>query len=241
MCNAQNGNQSLNKLPRKKFFSRIILTLFLLTAINVFADTKKIKIGAIASLTGPAAEQGKNWVDGATLAVKALEKQGISIEFIVEDDASKPAQVHTAFNKLVSIDQVQGVIGGTWDFLAEAANPLSLKYKIPFITPTNPVEILSKSAQKNPWVFTNGLSIRETEIELERVLRGIKAKSAAIVVPNLPFGIVHADAIERIAKRQGISIISRDDIEYAGYHDTLRSIALKLSRRKPDVVFCLTD
>mgnify|MGYP005700136941 FL=1 len=127
MCNAQNGNQSLNKLPRKKFFSRIILTLFLLTAINVFADTKKIKIGAIASLTGPAAEQGKNWVDGATLAVKALEKQGISIEFIVEDDASKPAQVHTAFNKLVSIDQVQGVIGGTWDFLAEAANPLSLK------------------------------------------------------------------------------------------------------------------
>ncbi len=227
------------------YFFLLVLLFSILCPTVVYSapnsSSTPITIGAVVSLSGPAAEQGKNWLEGTQLAVKELSQQGIKTKLIIEDDQTNPAKVHAAFEKLVMHDKVQGIIGGTWDFLAEAASPLSLRHKIPFITPTNPIEILSKETKSNPWFFTTGLSMRATRDALQEVLRSLKPERAALIAPNVPFGVIHSDLIEELAPSLGIEIIERVDFEYEGYQSTLRTLAARLANKTPDLIFCLTD
>ncbi|MCB0332759.1 MAG: amino acid ABC transporter substrate-binding protein [Bdellovibrionales bacterium] len=222
-------------------FSVVVQALFPSMVFCSPEPKAPITIGAIASLSGPAAEQGKNWLEGAQLAIKDLNKRGIDAKLIVEDDQTNPAKVHAAFEKLVSHDHVRGVLGGTWDFLAEAASPLALRHTIPFITPTNPVEILSQEAKNNPWFFTTGLSMRATEKAFKEVLGSLHPKRVALVAPNVPFGVMHNDLLEKLAPSFGFSILERVDFEFEGYHTTLRNLAARLATKKPDLIFCLSD
>lgn len=202
----------------------------------------RIVIGAVASLSGPAAEQGRNWLDGAVLASEELRNEGRSVLLSVEDDQSLPARVPPLVRKLVDVDGARALIGGTWDFLSEAAHPLAQQLKIPWLTPTNPPELVDSSARSNPYVFTNGLSLSSTEQAMRTFLGFYKPESAAIVVPNVSFGVLHASMLEKLAAQQGIRITSRSDFEYAGYQETLRALAARFARsEKPQLIFCLSD
>jgi len=223
----------------------IAIAVILMWQSLAFADLSdpngEIRIGAIASLAGPAAEQGRNWLDGALLAVEELKKQGVRVKLYTEDDATRPARVTLAFNKLVKIDKVQAIVGGTWDFLAETSFPLAERHKIPFITPSNPAEIFSESAEKNPWVFSNGLGLKATARAMEEFLAHLQPASAAIIVPNVPFGTSHADLFEKVAVKLNIKILARHDYSYEGYHDTLRTLAAQYARLKPALIFNAAD
>jgi branched-chain amino acid transport system substrate-binding protein len=226
-----------------------VITLFFggsLLASVVLAEPpqlllKQIKLGLVVSLTGPAAEQGKNWLTGAELARTVLRKEGIDLKLLVEDDHTQPARAVSAFKKLVELDKVDGVIGGTWDYLAEVTEVMVRRARIPYVTPTNPVEILSEAAQSNPWFFTNGLSIGSTLKAIQHAFDKLKVSSIAIIVPNVPFGVVHADAIEDLVKQQGVKVLLREDFDLSAYQIVLRALALKVSELKPDAVFCIAE
>ena len=200
----------------------------------------EIRIAAIASLTGPAAEQGKNWLEGAELAADELRAQGQAVRLIVEDDATNALKAASAFRKVVQIDRAQGAIGGTWDFTAEAIYPLARELRIPFVTPSNPVEVMN-GGKPSPYVFTNGLGIKASRQAVIDLIRRERPRSMAIVVPKLPFGTLHADMFESVAASEEVTVVLREEFEFVGYHDILRSIALKLSRTKPDLVAVVID
>jgi len=73
-----------------------------------------IKIGVSAPLSGPGASYGDGFMTGAELAAKEInDSGGISgqlVKLIVEDDKCSTDAV-TAFNKLINIDKVAGIIG----------------------------------------------------------------------------------------------------------------------------------
>jgi ABC-type branched-subunit amino acid transport system substrate-binding protein len=199
------------------------------------------KLGAIVSLTGDAAENGKNWIEGAQLAVDELRQSGRQIELVVEDDRTIPGSVASAFIKLSTHDKVDGIIGGTWDFLAETAYPLAKQYKTPFITPTNPVEILSVAAQSNPWIFTNGLSLRAEQHAIESFVAQKKVKNISLVYINVPYGTSHAELLQKIAQSKGLKIVSDNEITYQAFHDGIKLAALKIKVANPDFVFVVLN
>jgi branched-chain amino acid transport system substrate-binding protein len=213
--------------------------LFCFSALT--ARCEPVKVGAIVSLSGPAAEQGRNWLQGAELAQARLLHQGIHVDLKVEDDGTRPAGAVSAFTKLVNQNEVRGIVGGTWDFVAEALAPLVQRSGIPFITPSNPVEVFSRETTQVPNFFTNGLSVRATEEAIRKVLPVSGNFSISLVVPNVPFGTLHADIFRRSATSGRGRIVSETIFEYAGYHDTLKAAATKLATQKPQVVFCLAD
>ncbi|MFM1847464.1 MAG: hypothetical protein RL417_938 [Pseudomonadota bacterium] len=201
-----------------------------------------IRIGAIASLTGPAGEQGKNWVEGAELAVDELKKRGVPVKFIVENDETSAAKAAAAFQKLTHVDAVRAIIGGTWDYLAETAYPLAERSKVPFITPSNPVEVLSPSAQKNRWVYSNGLSLRAARGAVSEFLKKEGVKTLGLVYPALPFGTVQAEMFEGVAAELGISIGVKFEFTYDNaYLGSVKIGALKIAEVRPDLVFCVLD
>jgi len=74
-------------------------------------ETESLKIGIIAPLSGDYAAIGENFVKGMRVAESVYEKQtGVDIELIVEDDGADAVKGLSAFNKLIQIDKVNGLI-----------------------------------------------------------------------------------------------------------------------------------
>lgn len=219
-----------------------ILVLLVIFTVEVSAAPAEVRIGAIASLTGPAAEQGESWLRGATLAIEELQGEGKSVKLIVEDDATNPAKVASAFKKLIDLDSVIGIIGGTWDYLGETAYPLAKQYRIPFITPSNPVEVLSETARSNPYVFSNGMTIRAEREAIQTLLKVLKVKRVTLIYPNLPFGEIHAEIFRDLARKGVVEIVYSNAFDYnSTYQDNLKVAALKSKQANSDLIYGVLD
>jgi branched-chain amino acid transport system substrate-binding protein len=74
-----------------------------------------IRIGASMSQTGSFAELGQNQLRGYQLCVKqANDKGGVlgrRIELLIEDDKSQPAEAASIYERLISRDKVDAVLG----------------------------------------------------------------------------------------------------------------------------------
>lgn len=205
------------------------------------AIAEEISIGAIVSFEGGAGEQGRNWLEGAQLAVDDLQRDGIKVRLVVENDSTQSAKAVTSFQKLARIDHVQGVVGGTWDFLAEAVAPLSKSFRIPFVTPSNPKEVLSDSAKANPYVFSNGITLQAERIALRKFLLERPVTSIGIVSVSVPFAEAHNEMVAAIASELKIPVIAKEVISLEEPPSTYKVAAQKLARKKPELVYVLTD
>ena len=223
----------------------IIISVLFFCQIDATAkpksETPELRIGAITSLSGAAAKKGKNWLEGAKLAVDDLRDNGVNVKFIVEDDQTNPRILTTAFNKLVNVDKAEAIIGGTWDFLAEAAIPLAERHKIPFITPSNPEEILSDSLENTSYSFANGLSLKAISKKLETLLLSTETKTLAVYVIDVEYGHAHAEIAKTLAQKNKIKITKRINIPFEGFKDHIRNAALDAYSTKPDSVLLITN
>ena len=211
-------------------------------------NENRITIGLIASLTGPAADQGHNWSDGALLAGEEWKRRRIvdpelpELTIVLEDDGTTPSRAASSFQKLITVDRVNAIVGGTWDYLGETIYPLAERYHIPVITPTSPVEALTESTQKNPWIFSNGLTLEAEGRAIAEYFKNQKIRSIALLYPNLPFGTTHRDLILRKAGESGVSVVFDQSFAYdAGYPDNLRTPLLTMKDLSPDCVFAVLD
>jgi len=119
---------------------------------NALADT--LKIGMVQPLTGAAAESGKYQVQGAKLAVEAVNKAGgvlgKQIELVIEDDQTTNPGAVLAFSKLASDPSIIAFIGSIRSTQVQAMAPDIQKFARPvMIGGTDPT--LTHSG--NPWLF----------------------------------------------------------------------------------------
>jgi branched-chain amino acid transport system substrate-binding protein len=100
-----------------------------------------VKIGAALSMTGPAAAYGANQKNGILAAVEEINKsgvlKGITLEAVIEDDASTKEQGLSVFQKLINKDRVAAIIGPTLSNTATAADPLAQGAKVPVVAVSN--------------------------------------------------------------------------------------------------------
>jgi len=99
-------------------------------ALTAQAVQSQMKVGLIASSTGPTAVVGIPQKNTAALLPKKIG--AIDIEYVVYDDASDPTQSVALVKKLLTEDKVDAIIGpsgspnamGTIQFIAEAKTPM---------------------------------------------------------------------------------------------------------------------
>jgi branched-chain amino acid transport system substrate-binding protein len=123
----------------------------LLASALSFAASAQMKVGLIASSTGPTAVVGIPQKNTAVLLPRKIGP--LDIEYVVYDDASDPTQSVALVKKLLAEDKVDAIIGpsgspnamGTLQFIAEA--------KTPMLAPVGtPAVVLPMDDQKR-WVF----------------------------------------------------------------------------------------
>ena len=109
-------------------------------AVPAFA-AETVKIGAAFSLTGNAAVYGAQQKAGVQLAVDEINKSGklpgITLEAVVEDDATSKEQGIAVFQRFINRDKVSAIIGPTLSTTATAADPIAQAAKTPVVAVSN--------------------------------------------------------------------------------------------------------
>jgi len=107
----------------------VISLLFSFISVNTTIAAETIKIGAVLPL---ADITGKDASRSMQLAVKQINATGgllgKQVELVLADDENKPDKVAAAIEKLVNVDKVDVIVGGTGNATTMEAIPVLKKY-----------------------------------------------------------------------------------------------------------------
>ena len=105
------------------------------------AKPSEIKVGVIASLTGPASNVGKNMWQSAQIAGDEINAKGgvsiggtkVPLKLIVGDDESTQQGGQKAATQLITGDKVDILVGGYSSAVTSSYEQTIAEYKIPFV------------------------------------------------------------------------------------------------------------
>jgi branched-chain amino acid transport system substrate-binding protein len=120
----------------------LLATAFIAGCTTQQAPVKEVKVGVIASLTGPASNVGKNMWQSAQIAADEINAKGgvlfrdgskAPLKLIVGDDESTQQGGQKAATQLITGDKVDILVGGYSSAVTSAYEQTVAEYKIPFI------------------------------------------------------------------------------------------------------------
>lgn len=215
-----------------------VLALGLVWALEINNKPKvtgPIKIGASTSLTGVAADFGEMSKKAMELAVEEINAdggiEGRKVELYIEDDQTTPQGSVSAYQKLVSINNVDAVIGGIFDFTATPLFPLAQKDKKVFISPIQ--FQIDKTFELNEYGFVLYPEFNQAISELDSVINDKQIKHLGMLRFQSGFG----ESIENTLT--GIMDEGQFTVEtYAAIGSSdFRTNILKLKEKNPEAVF----
>lgn len=199
--------------------------------------SQPIKIGAILSLTGSAAQYGKWSQNGIELAVSQVNQtggiDGRPFQIIYEDDATDPATAVSAAQKLISIDHVSAIIGPLTSSSVLAAAPVAEANHVVLLSPcaSSP-----KITHAGDYIFRNWPSDDfEGGAMAEFLANQLHVKTVVVAFMNNAYGLGLKDVFIRRAKELGLKIL--DVLSFEQGATDLRAQAARIAELKPDVVY----
>jgi len=191
----------------------------------------QVKIGVIASTTGPTAVVGipqKN-----TVALLPTKIGDYSVDYIVLDDASDPTQTVIDARKLLgeNIDALIGPSGspnavGIIGFMAESGTPM--------LAPVGTTSVVLPMDDKKRWVFktTQNDALISDALVANMVKNGVK--TVGFIGFNDPYGDNWYSVFSAQAEKAGIRLVAAE--RYTRYDASVTGQVAKLMAAKPDAV-----
>src|SRR5918993_3137613 len=157
-------------MKRPAIFAVVITALAVGVALVAEAQGP-IRIGASLSLTGTYAKLGKNQHEGYQLCQKDINvKGGIlgrKVEFVVYDDQSMPPTGVRLYEKLITEDKVDAVMGPYSSPITEAVANVTEKYKKVMVSPLAATTSIFKKEPRRKYIF---MVISPAEVYLEGLI-----------------------------------------------------------------------
>lgn len=219
--------------------STAIMAAFAMLPTSASADTV-VKIGHVAPLTGPIAHLGKDNENGARLAIEHANAQGIMIggqkvkfELVGEDDQADPKTGTVVAQKLVDA-KVAGVVGHLNSGTTIPASAIYNQAGLPQISPSATNPKYTQQGYKTAFrVMAN--DVQQGSVIGTYAVKGLGAKTIAIIDDRTAYGQGLADEVEKAAKAAGAKVVAR---EFTNDKATdFRAILTKIKSTKPDVIF----
>ncbi len=202
------------------------------------SQSEPIRVGAVLSLTGFASPWGEYGKNGINAAVKRINMQGgihgRPVQVTIEDDHTDGKQAVSAFNKLQSIDKVQGVIGGVFDFTAQPVLPLAKNSQLAFISPSN--FRIAGGFDLNSQSFVMMTDFSTVIRKLTEYLSQDKLKKLAVIHFKSTFGNEIAKTLDTVMKEQKKGAIVDEAYTQIGNND-FKTTIIKLKSQGIDTVF----
>jgi len=223
----------------------LVMTLSLL----VFGCAKKeaekaekkepLKIGAVLSVTGPAAPLGEPEKKTLLMMVEKINQaggvNGRKLEVIIEDDETDPAKAVAAINKLIDQEKLVAVIGGSTTPSTLAMKEIASKKKIPLVACAAGNAIIASNFE---WVF---ITPQSNAIVVPKVLSYLKEKlrvtDVAFLHDSDAFGQDGLDVFQKEAGKYGVKLVAVEKYEKTQTDLTSQINKLKASKAQALVVW----
>ncbi len=116
-------------------FRHALIPLAVMAATSVLPAHAQVKVGFLATLSGPSSDVGTDQYDGFMLALERLGGKlgGVTATVIREDDQQKPDVALNGVTKLLERDKVDIVTGLTFANILMALQPKIGATEVPFI------------------------------------------------------------------------------------------------------------
>lgn len=200
-----------------------------------------IKVGGSLALTGPLAQTSLVHKIAADIYVEQVNKRGgwlgRPIEYVVYDDQSKPDQTRTLYDKLVTVDKVDLLVGPYATNAILASMPVAERYNKMLVHMSFGIPKLAKYERHIP-IGPSGLTPEESYPAL--VLDGMASVGKApktIAIATSKFSSVHFVSVgaREVAKKRGIKEVLYVEYEF-GAKD-YGPIAARIRDANPDLLF----
>ncbi len=155
-------------MKRRSLAARIALSglaiaVSALLVTSALAQTTPIRIGASLSLTGTYGALGQNQQRGYQLCAKHVnEKGGVlgrKIAFVLYDDQSDPATAVRLYERLVTQDKVDVIIGPYSSAITEPVANISEKYRMPMVAPQAATTSTFRKGRKYIFMVTSAAEV----------------------------------------------------------------------------------
>jgi branched-chain amino acid transport system substrate-binding protein len=230
----------------RRFSRRSRLLLAAAAAVLVIAPAPPslaqapMRIGASLSLTGTYAALGQNQQRGYQLCARHVnEKGGVlgrKIEFVFYDDQSLPATGVRLYERLITQDRVELVMGPYSSAISEAVANVNEKYKMPMIAPMASTTSIFKKGRKFIFMVQS-----PAEVYLEGLLdaaakKGLK--TVALINEDTLFPKATVQGTIELAKKKGLQVVFVE--AYPKGNTDFSAILTKLRAANPDVLGAAT-
>lgn len=197
-------------------------------------ETGPIKIGVIAPLTGDAAVYGQAVKEGVELALADINLNrdaGNKVEAIFEDGKCNGKDGASAAQKLVNIDGVKVIVGGSCSGETFGAAPITESAKVILLSP---VSSAAKITDLGDYVFRNHPSDNEAGKQLAQyALKNYK--KVAVFSENTDYAQGIRAVFNAEVKNGGGAVVF--DESYNSDTNDFRSLVAKMKATGADVVF----
>ena len=195
-----------------------------------------IKIGASMSVTGTYAKPGTYQKQGYDVCIDELNAKGgilgRKVELVIYDDQSQPATAVRLYEKLITEDKVDAVMGPYSSAVSEAVANVTEKYKKVMVAPLAATTSIFKKGRK--YIF---MVITPAENYLEGLIdmaakRGLK--TVAIINEDTLFPKASASGTVEAAKKRGMQVVLQE--AYPKGNTDFSALLVKIKAANPDVL-----
>ncbi|WP_082847964.1 ABC transporter substrate-binding protein [Bradyrhizobium sp. DOA9] len=209
--------------------TRASLAATVLLSFASSAMAKDFPVGFFGPLSGPAAAYGSESLSGAQFALEEINAGYLGadkIKLIPADDTASPGVAAQAVQRMIDVDDVVAVVGGSTSAGTAAAIEVTKEAKVPQLSPLAVDSALTQA--RNPWfarIAQSSTAWAERTAEWLKNNKG--ARSAYLLARNDNFGVPLAEAFERKAKEIGLELKGRIAYEPSSreFKPTLASVA----------------
>ncbi len=213
-------------------FTKLATVIAVVSALGAAPAMAQVKIGVVASSTGPTALIGIPQKNTVPLLPKKIGD--LSIQYISLDDASDPAQTVTNFKKLITEDKVDAIIGPSGSPNAMGVIQFAAESGTPMLAPVGTAAVVLPMTDQKKWVFktTQNTDIIARALVQEMVKTHVK--TAGFIGLNDAYGEDWLKVFTQLAKEHHIKIVATE--RYQRSDSSVTGQALKVLAAKPDVV-----
>ena len=195
-----------------------------------------IKIGASMSVTGTYAKPGSYQKEGYDVCIDELNAKGgllgRKVELVIYDDQSQPATAVKLYEKLITEDKVDAVMGPYSSAVSEAVANVTEKYKKVMVAPLAATTSIFKKGRK--YIF---MVITPAENYLDGLIdmaakRGLK--TVAIINEDTLFPKASAAGTAGAAKKRGMQVVLQE--AYPKGNTDFSALLVKIKAANPDVI-----
>jgi len=199
-----------------------------------------IRIGTSISQTGVYSLLGQNQLRGYQLCVKQTnEKNGVlgrRLDLVAEDDRSEPATAARIYEKLITQNKVDAVLGPYSSPITEAVADVTEKHRMAMVATAAATTSIFKKRRKFIFMLTS-----RAEVYLEGLIdmaarRGLK--TVALTHEDTLFPRATAQGTLELAKKRGLSVVLVE--AYPKGTTDFSAILAKVRAANPDVLAAAT-